>query len=64
MICRHAHRGSFRQVLQRTFGLSDFRPGQLEVIHHLLAGRSAAAMFPTSGGKSLCYQLPGCCWRD
>ena len=28
-----------------------------EVIEHLLDGRSAAAVFPTGGGKSLCYQL-------
>jgi ATP-dependent DNA helicase RecQ len=45
-------------VLRNTFGLDSFRPGQEEVIGHLLAGRSAAAFFPTGGGKSLCYQLP------
>ncbi len=28
------------------------------MIEHLLAGESAAAVFPTGGGKSLCYQLP------
>jgi ATP-dependent DNA helicase RecQ len=45
-------------ALQQHFGFSQFRPGQAEVIEHLLAGRSAAAVFPTGGGKSLCYQLP------
>ena len=45
-------------TLAETFGYGDFRPGQAEVIGHLLAGRSAAAVFPTGGGKSLCYQLP------
>ncbi|MCH2061971.1 MAG: RecQ family ATP-dependent DNA helicase [Verrucomicrobiales bacterium] len=34
------------------------RPGQKEVIDILLEGRSALAVFPTGGGKSLCYQLP------
>ena len=47
-----------REVLRTTFGYGEFRPGQEEVIGHLLAGRSAAAVFPTGGGKSLCYQLP------
>ncbi|MDX6378881.1 MAG: ATP-dependent helicase RecQ, partial [Gaiellaceae bacterium] len=28
------------------------------MIDALLAGRSALAVFPTGGGKSLCYQLP------
>ena len=28
------------------------------MIEHLLAGRSALAVFPTGSGKSLCYQLP------
>jgi ATP-dependent DNA helicase RecQ len=45
-------------VLQNQFKLSRFNPGQRDVIDHLLAGRSAAAVFPTGGGKSLCYQLP------
>jgi ATP-dependent DNA helicase RecQ len=45
-------------VLRQTFGFERFRPGQEEVIGHLLAGRSAAAVFPTGSGKSLCYQLP------
>ena len=45
-------------ILTQTFGLSDFRPGQEAVIQALLAGRSALAVFPTGGGKSLCYQLP------
>lgn len=45
-------------TLQQTFGFAAFRPGQQEIIDHLLAGHSAAAVFPTGGGKSLCYQLP------
>src|SRR5262245_59310112 len=49
---------SAQQILQKKFGLDRFRDGQAEVIRHLLAGRSAAAVFPTGGGKSMCYQLP------
>src|SRR5690606_33656762 len=45
-------------LLQEKFGLETFRPGQLAVIQRLLAGKSAAAIFPTGGGKSLCYQFP------
>jgi ATP-dependent DNA helicase RecQ len=47
-----------QELLRDPFGLERFRPGQEEVVRHLLAGRSAAAVFPTGGGKSLCYQLP------
>ncbi len=45
-------------VLQSQFRLPSFRPGQEAVINALLQGRSALAVFPTGGGKSLCYQLP------
>jgi len=47
------------KALKTHFGFPSFQPGQREVIEHLMAGRSAAAVFPTGGGKSLCYQLPG-----
>ena len=47
-----------QQVLSEAFGFDQFLPGQAEVIEHLLAGRSTLAIFPTGGGKSLCYQLP------
>jgi ATP-dependent DNA helicase RecQ len=47
-----------RAVLRRTFGHADFRGLQGEVIGEILAGRSAIAVLPTGGGKSLCYQIP------
>ncbi|MEZ6152326.1 MAG: RecQ family ATP-dependent DNA helicase [Pirellulaceae bacterium] len=46
------------RLLQEKFGLPNFRSGQLAVIQRLLDGKSAAAIFPTGGGKSLCYQFP------
>lgn len=46
------------RLLKQHFGFIRFLPGQQEAIEYLLAGRSAAAVFPTGGGKSLCYQLP------
>ena len=45
-------------ALRKHFGHDSFREGQRRVIETLLAGRSALAIFPTGGGKSLCYQLP------
>ena len=44
-------------TLQQVFGFSQFRLGQEETVSAVLAGRSAAAIFPTGSGKSLCYQL-------
>ncbi len=44
-------------TLQQVFGYPQFRLGQEEAVSAVLAGRSAAAIFPTGSGKSLCYQL-------
>jgi ATP-dependent DNA helicase RecQ len=45
-------------LLRERFGLAAFRAGQREVIDALLTSGRALAVFPTGGGKSLCYQLP------
>ena len=46
------------EILRRTFGHAEFRGLQASVIGEVLAGRSALAVLPTGGGKSLCYQIP------
>jgi ATP-dependent DNA helicase RecQ len=48
----------YQQSLAAVFGFQHLRPGQQRVVEAVLAGRSAAAIFPTGSGKSLCYQLP------
>ena len=45
-------------LLERHFGFREFRPGQREVIRALTGRGRALAVFPTGGGKSICYQLP------
>ena len=47
-----------QETLKEVFGFENFRPGQAQVVERILAGDSALAVFPTGGGKSLCYQLP------
>ena len=49
---------SLYDTLKKSFGYDTFKPGQLEVIKRIVSGQSAAAIFPTGSGKSLCYQLP------
>jgi ATP-dependent DNA helicase RecQ len=45
------------ETLKHYFGFDHFRTGQGRVVEAAVQGRSAAAIFPTGSGKSLCYQL-------
>ena len=45
------------KVLKERFGLDGFRLEQEAAITRVLDGGSAVVVFPTGGGKSLCYQV-------
>lgn len=47
-----------REALQSNWGFSSFRTGQEESIQSVLDGNDTLVLFPTGGGKSLCYQVP------
>ena len=46
------------EPLKRYFGFETFKGDQEAIIRNVLAGRDTFVLMPTSGGKSLCYQLP------
>jgi len=52
---------SFREAknnLTKYWGYPDFRKGQDQAVESILSGRDTVVLFPTGGGKSLCYQVP------
>ncbi len=49
------------EALHETFGFSQFRGRQQDVIDRVMAGRNTLAVMPTGAGKSLTYQIPALC---
>ncbi|MTH53658.1 DNA helicase RecQ [Bacillus mangrovi] len=47
-----------RQLLEKHYGFSSFRPGQERAIQSVLEGNDTLCVMPTGGGKSICYQIP------
>jgi ATP-dependent DNA helicase RecQ len=47
-----------KQSLQKYWGFPSFREGQDVAIQSILDGKNTMVLFPTGGGKSLCYQVP------
>lgn len=46
------------QILEKYWGFTSFRPLQEEIIQSVLDGQDTVALLPTSGGKSICFQVP------
>ncbi|NBI06334.1 DNA helicase RecQ [Senegalia massiliensis] len=47
-----------KNILKEYFGYDDFRHGQEELIQSVLNKKDVLGIMPTSGGKSICYQIP------
>ena len=49
---------TLQQTLERYWGYTSFREGQIAIIQSVMDRRDTLALMPTGGGKSLTYQVP------
>lgn len=47
-----------QDTLKSVYGFSDFRELQKPIVRSIMEGKPTLAILKTSGGKSLCYQMP------
>jgi ATP-dependent DNA helicase RecQ len=51
-------REQLRRTAREAFGWDELRPGQLEAMEAVMAGRDTLVVMPTGAGKSAVYQVP------
>ena len=47
-----------KDILRKYWGYTKFKPQQEQIINETIKKNDVLALLPTSGGKSLCYQVP------
>ena len=55
------HESKLKSVLTKYWGFEDFLPMQLDAMKAVMNDRDSLCVFPTGGGKSLCFQAPSLC---
>jgi ATP-dependent DNA helicase RecQ len=48
-----------KEILEKYWGYSSFRPLQEQIVLDSINGFDCLALLPTGGGKSICFQVPG-----